>query len=96
MTIAAIQGIFKSHNYLIDPHTAVAAVAVKKLNKDIDCPTLILSTAHPAKFPNSIEEAGILIDEIPKRLSEVFEKKEIVYEFPVNKNAIFDFIASKN
>jgi len=96
MTIATIQGIFKSHNYLIDPHTAVAAVAVKKLNKDIDCPTLILSTAHPAKFPNSIEEAGILIDEIPKRLSEVFEKKEIVYEFPVNKSAIFDFIASKN
>ena len=95
-TIEAIQNVYKSHNYLIDPHTAVALVSVNKLNMNKEYPTLILSTAHPAKFPNSIQEAGISIKEMPKRLSDVYDKEEIFYEFLADKNAIFNFIASNN
>ena len=95
-TIEAIQNVYKSHNYLIDPHTAVALVSVNKLNMNKEYPTLILSTAHPAKFPNSIQEAGISIKEMPKRLSDVYDKEEISYEFLADKNAIFNFIASNN
>ncbi len=95
-TIKAIQEVYESHNYLIDPHTAVASVAVDNLSKQLKNSTLILSTAHPAKFPDSIAEAGIAIKEIPKRLSDVYDKEEIFYEFLADKNAIFNFIASNN
>ena len=95
-TIKAIQEVYESHNYLIDPHTAVASVAVDNLSKQLKNSTLILSTAHPAKFPDSIAEAGIAIKEIPKRLSDVFEKKERTFDFSPDKTAIFNFIANNN
>ena len=95
-TIKAIQEVYESHNYLIDPHTAVAAVAVDNLSKQLKNSTLILSTAHPAKFPDSIAEAGIAIKEIPKRLSDVFEKEERTFDFSSDKTAIFNFIANNN
>ena len=95
-TIKAIQEVYESHNYLIDPHTAVALVAVDNLSKQLKNSTLILSTAHPAKFPDSITEAGIAIKEIPKRLSDVFEKKERTFDFSTDKTAIFNFIANNN
>jgi threonine synthase len=95
-TIKAIQKVYESHNYLIDPHTAVASVAVDNLSKQLKNSTLILSTAHPAKFPDSIAEAGIAIKEIPKRLSDVFEKKERTFDFSPDKTAIFNFIANNN
>ena len=95
-TIKAIQEVYESHNYLIDPHTAVASVAVDNLSKQLKNSTLILSTAHPAKFPDSIAEAGIAIKEIPKRLSDVFEKEERTFDFSSDKTAIFNFIANNN
>ena len=95
-TIKAIQEVYESHNYLIDPHTAVASVAVDNLSKQLKNSTLILSTAHPAKFPDSIAEAGIAIKETPKRLSDVFEKEERTFDFSSDKTAIFNFIANNN
>ena len=44
----------------------------------------------------SFEAAGISIKEMPKRLSDVYDKEEIFYEFLADKNAIFNFIASNN
>ena len=50
---------FKENNYLIDPHTAVAASVYEKYVKDTKdlTPTVILSTASPYKFIKSISSA---------------------------------------
>lgn len=50
-----IKKIYEDYNYLIDPHTGVAVVALNKLG--IKRPTLIISTAHPYKFPRAMIEA---------------------------------------
>lgn len=44
--------VYTRHNYLIDPHTACGFKDV-----DPDRHSVILSTAHPAKFPDVVESA---------------------------------------
>lgn len=58
-TLKAIKDVYKSSNYLIDTHTAVAyGVCEKYKNKTGDGNvTIIVSTASPFKFPQSINEA---------------------------------------
>ncbi len=55
----AIQDVFKSANYLIDPHTAVAVHAYKKYNNKVKSANkvLVASTASPFKFPAFVLEA---------------------------------------
>ena len=49
-----IRKIWKENNYLVDPHTACA---FKGLSPNV--PAVILATAHPAKFPQVFEDAGL-------------------------------------
>lgn len=51
----AIKEVYKQYAYLIDPHTAIAYSVAKK--HDIKGPMMVLSTASPFKFPESILRA---------------------------------------
>ena len=55
-TITTIAAVYRDDGYLIDPHTAVG-VHVGLLNRDPLIPLVCLSTAHPAKFENAMNEA---------------------------------------
>ena len=83
-------------NYIMDPHTAVAAKAVIKLKNTLSNKTVILSTAHPAKFPIALENAEINLDNIPNNLEKVLNMKEVEYKLSVSKDSIFNFIKEKN
>ena len=54
-----IRDVYKSLNYLIDPHTAVAYNVYQKYVRDTRdaTETIIASTASPFKFPNSVMKA---------------------------------------
>lgn len=54
-TSKCIKEVYDKENYLIDPHTAVATVAYEKSKKERY--TLIVSTASPVKFADSINDA---------------------------------------
>ncbi len=57
-TKATIARVYKTFNYLLDPHGAVAFVAAEKyLATRPDARAIILETAHPVKFPEVVEEA---------------------------------------
>jgi len=58
-TIATIKKLYESENYLIDPHTAVAQCVYEKYKarSSDDTFTMILSTASPYKFPETVEKA---------------------------------------
>ena len=58
-TKEAIHATYKSSDYVIDPHTAVAAGVYKKYLADTDdhTPTVIASTASPYKFTRSVMDA---------------------------------------
>ena len=94
-TTKTIQEIYQSNGYILDPHTAVAAVeAIKK--SDSSNHFVVLSTAHPAKFPKVYEELNIEINSLPAALSGLFKKEEHLHSFDADYNQVADFIKLNN
>ena len=65
-TKEVIKKVYNENKYLIDPHTAVSYGALLKYRKDTkdNTKTVVLSTAHPYKFPVSVlDSLGESLDE---------------------------------
>ena len=73
-TIEMIKKINDEYQTVVDPHTAVGIGAVKKLGIEKNC--IVLSTAHPCKFPKAIEDAISKTENLPNSLKYVNERKE--------------------
>ena len=86
----------KKYDYIMDPHTAVAAGALSRFDKTLNNKTVILSTAHPAKFPKIIDRAGLHLSDIPSRLSSVIDKEETATKLSVLDDSVFEFIKQNN
>ena len=95
-TFDAMKFYNNKYGYVMDPHTAVAAKAINILKDKLKNQTVILSTAHPAKFPNALKKAGISIDEIPNNLREVISKKEVAIQLSASDDSIFNYIKENN
>ena len=73
----AIRGLKDECGYLVDPHTACAVVAADAvLGRDGKTPQVILSTAHPAKFPDAMEKITGMRPTLPARLASLMTDKE--------------------
>ena len=66
---AAIASTAERHGYVADPHTAVGLVAAARLPAD-GRPRVVLSPAHPAKFPEVVEPVLGRAVPIPQVLAE--------------------------
>jgi len=73
-TVEMIKTINDEHQMVVDPHTAVGIGAVRKLGLEKNC--VVLSTAHPSKFPKAIEDAISKTENLPDSLKYVNERKE--------------------
>ena len=73
-TIEMIKKINDEHQTVVDPHTAVGIGVVKKLGIEKNC--VVLSTAHPCKFPKAIEDAISKTENLPESLKYVNDRKE--------------------
>jgi len=63
--------------YLLDPHTACGVVAAERqLGDSGSTPQIVLSTAHPAKFPDMIEATLGERPPLPARLADLLTAKE--------------------
>ena len=59
-TKATIRSLYRDDNYLCDPHTAVAVKVYRDYmarTGDTETPTIVVSTASPYKFADSVIEA---------------------------------------
>jgi len=76
-TIETIQTVFSESNYIMEPHTAVGYSGLLAYQKLIHRQEvgIVLSTAHPAKFPESIEGAIRQKVPIPKEIRDCFHKE---------------------
>ena len=91
-TLDIIKKYFEKNNVILDPHTAVGVGVVNKLSLD-DC--VVLSTAHPCKFPDATENAIKKHENLPEELKHVLNKDE---NFEVLKNdieVVKNFVRSK-
>ncbi|HTQ15237.1 MAG TPA: threonine synthase [Rhizomicrobium sp.] len=92
-TLDVIARVHRRHGRLIDPHTAVAWAAADRL--DTEAPVVVLSTAHPAKFPGAVEKACGVAPEMPGRLREVFVRRERFDVLPPDTSAVRDYIRAR-
>ena len=92
-TIEIIKTISNEYNFIIDPHTATAVGASKAIKDGSEI--LILGTAHPYKFLETIKMATSKEVKMPKQISHLMDKKEN-YDILENKiNDIKNYILSK-
>ena len=82
-TLSIIKKIYIDSNFILDPHTATAVGAIKK-NKNLS-ETVILSTAHPYKFLETVKKATGKEIKAPTQLSNIIDKKE---RFDIVENSI--------
>ena len=73
-TVEVIKEINDGYKIVIDPHTAVGIGAVKKLGLKKNC--VVLSTAHPCKFPKAIKDAISKTENLPDSLKYINNKEE--------------------
>jgi threonine synthase len=93
-TLAAIRTTYDETGRIIDPHTGVAMAAAREL-RDARGPVVILSTAHPAKFPDAVVRAIGSAPPVPARLAGLESLPERVETLPGNLPLIRDFISSR-
>ena len=72
-TLQTIKKVWEKYNYIIDPHTAVAYSAMKKVY-DSETYYIVVSTAHPMKFCNTIQKVVNAKIELPTAIQLLSKK----------------------
>ena len=89
-----IRSVLKESDYLMDPHTAIGLDAARHCRANNETPMVTLATAHPAKFPDAVREAGYPTDpELPTHMADLFEKEEHYRVLDNDQDAVQAFIA---
>ncbi|OHC73818.1 MAG: threonine synthase [Rhodospirillales bacterium RIFCSPLOWO2_12_FULL_58_28] len=93
-TKAMIRTIYRETGELLDPHTAVGVAAGRAaIGKGAGGPMIALATAHPAKFPDAVEEATRVRPKLPPHLADLLERTERLHTLPNDLNAVRDYIS---
>ena len=91
-TCRVISEIFTKQNILLDPHTAIGLDAGRRCNNGNNFPMVTLATAHPIKFGEAVEAAGIKVPAFPGHLGDLLEREERYQTLPSDLNAVKDFL----
>ena len=92
-TLSIIKNIYDKENFIVDPHTATAFGAVDKI-KGINN-VVVLGTAHPYKFLETVKKATGKIIKTPSQLEKLVDKEE-KFDIVENNNInVKDYILSK-
>jgi threonine synthase len=91
---AEMRAWMREANYCTDPHTAVALAVAEKETRDPSVPMVVLSTAHPAKFPQAVEAACGVAPKLPDWLADLATRKERVTVLGVDQAAVERYVAS--
>lgn len=89
-----IDRLYKESHYLADPHTAIA-VKVARQHLEATIPMVVLSTAHPAKFPDAVDKACGIVPELPLSLRDLMEKPERFKTLPNDEKIVKEYIGEK-
>ena len=87
-TLAEIRRLHDVCGYLADPHSAIGIAAARALPPAHGVPTVAMATAHPAKFPDAIEQAIGVRPELPPGLADLMAREERFVVLPNDLAAV--------
>ncbi len=92
-TLATITRTLAQTGELLCPHSAVGVhVAEPRLGP---VPMITLATAHPAKFPDAVEQATGVRPPLPPRMADLYERPERVTRVPNDLTALTTLIRER-
>jgi threonine synthase len=91
-TLRAIDEIYRETGELLDPHSVIGVAIGRAQRRDPAVPLVSLATAHPAKFPEAVEQATGVRPPLPDRLADLFDRKEKFSVLPNDLGAVQDFV----
>jgi len=90
-TTRAIVSTLNETGELIDPHTAVAVAALRHVG-DLTGPVVVLSTAHPAKFPEDVAKASGVTPALPRGSASLADRPERYDRLPAEPETIKAYV----
>ncbi|GFE51526.1 threonine synthase [Roseobacter cerasinus] len=90
-TSATIASALATTGELLCPHSAVG-VKVAEEHRVTGTPMITLATAHPAKFPDAVEQAATQRPPLPPRMADLYERAERVSRVPNDLQALISHI----
>jgi threonine synthase len=84
------------HGALVCPHTAVGLLARAQLANELGlAPTVVLATAHPAKFPETVESATGVRPPLPLHCADLYQRTEKFDTLPADAEAVKAYIRER-
>ncbi len=100
-TRAVIADTYRTSGVLLDPHSAVGLGAARATRPapwaggEPRPPMVVLATAHPAKFPDAVEQATGVRPALPPHLADLFEREERCVTLPNDLAAVTAYVAGR-
>jgi threonine synthase len=97
-TLRVMHDVDARHGYVLDPHTAVGVLGWQSFAKQ-NLPTtrgIVLATAHPAKFGETVARATGAHQEMPERLAAFLDRPKKSIPFPNRFSELQEFLLSAN
>ena len=97
-TLRAMHDVEQRHQYVLDPHTAVGVLGWQSYAKQNQAAMqgIVLATAHPAKFAETVARAIGVRPEMPARLAACLDRPKKSIPFPNRFAELQEFLLSTN
>ena len=95
-TLRTMHDMEQRHNYVLDPHTAVGVLGWESFARQNHASYhgIVLATADPAKFAETVARATGLRPEMPERLASLLVRAKQSIPFPNRFSALQEFLLS--
>jgi threonine synthase len=93
-TLRVMSEIHEATGELIDPHSAIGIYAARARRTDAAIPIVALGTAHPAKFPDAVEQATGIRPQLPAFLADLHARPERMAGLPNTLRTVQDYVLS--
>lgn len=95
-TKLVMKNLFNKNGIIVDPHTAVGFSSLAKYREKLkdENISVVLSTAHPAKFYDIVKNVLNIEIDLPKQLKNVLEQPILSTEIEPDINTLTNFILS--
>jgi threonine synthase len=93
-TLRAMGELYRATGELIDPHSAIGIHAASACRPDRETPIVALGTAHPAKFPDAVQQATGIRPQLPEFLADLHDRPERMASLPKTLRVVQDYVLS--